>query len=64
MTYRYYATLRPPKPGTIPEEPRPRRLGDYGRREMRSGIAAWGFVEYDVPLADELARACGLRRAK
>lgn len=64
MTYRYYLTMRPPMLGTIPMRPRPVKVEDWDfRRDTGHGFPAWGFVEYDEPLPEEVADAYELRTA-
>lgn len=63
---RYYSTHRPVGPGTFP---RPKgnkvvELHNFDRREEVPGIGpAWGYLEYEKPLDDDVARRYELRPA-
>lgn len=54
MRYRYWLTLRPAMPGTIPTKNLDRIENyDYRRFDKDAGREVWGYVEYKTPLSDK-----------
>lgn len=55
---RYYSIRRPVAPGTFPTTQKVKNIVNYDRREPVTEIGgeAWGYIEYDKPLAEEEAR--------
>ena len=55
MSYRYYSTQRPVGPGTFPQPAENRVIGihnDENRTFYKEiGRAAWGYIDYEKPLA-------------
>ena len=50
--YRYYLTLRPPEPCTVPEPDNVKDSECYDMRKRVDRVGdTWGWVEYDHPLA-------------
>lgn len=53
MLYRYWLTLRPAMPGTIPSR-NLERIENFDSRTYSedAGREVWGYVEYSEPLTD------------
>lgn len=54
MRYRYWLTLRPAMPGTVPTK-NLERIENFGSRAYseEAGREVWGCVEYSEPLTDK-----------
>lgn len=54
MRYRYWLTLRPAMPGTVPTR-NLENIENFDRRVYDEGAGrdVWGYVEYSKPLTDE-----------
>lgn len=53
IVYRYYCKYRPPMPGAIPRQGLD-RVGCYdAKQNICNDISAWGYAEYNRPLADD-----------
>lgn len=53
MKYRYWLTLRPAMPGTIPTKNLHRIENyDYRRFDDAAGRNVWGYVVYTAPLSE------------
>lgn len=54
MGYRYWLTLRPAMPGTIPTKNLSRIENyDYRRFDGEAGREVWGYVVYSAPLSEK-----------
>ena len=54
MRYRYWLTLRPAMPGTIPTKNLDRIENyDYRRYDDEAGREVWGYVVYTAPLTEK-----------
>ena len=54
MRYRYWLTLRPAMPGTVPTK-NLEYIENFDSRaySKEAGRAVWGYVEYSEPLTDK-----------
>lgn len=54
MRYRYWLTLRPPMPGTVPKR-NLEHITSFGKRTYRHEVnrEIWGYADYSEPLTDK-----------
>lgn len=54
MRYRYWLTLRPAMPGTVPSR-NLKKIENFDSRTYNeeAGREVWGYVEYSEPLTDK-----------
>ncbi len=65
---RYYSTQRPIMPGSFPEldDNKVVEIHNFDKREAVEGInrMAWGWIEYEKPLPESVAKDYELTAAK